>query len=482
MNSRREDDGALGTSRGIVSRRALLAASGVVAVGGLGGCLSRVASSVTNTTATPAAAFAGEVDPRNGDEASTALSVRSSDPHVSRLTPTVAGRAGGVSGEVELEGWVTSVAVAAANYNNSRSNRSTVASPESPVTDEQLAKILAYLGDEPIVSERFTVCLPDSEVPGGNGSIEDAVTPKRFVDYVTGQRDGDGRVYSWGERGSRGSGDCDDSGGSVGPGGLCGETGHLAAAVSGPMATGGGLAAVRGGDGTVGVVNSPPSAEGGASVLACSVDGEAYEPADLSEWGRPASGDDKASPYIADTLTVAQVMVQPPSCPHAFPGLLYVGRGRSDGQLVYTGGWVVDDASLYEDSVTLLTAMDAARIVGIDVGDLDSDGDGLGDAIERSLSDGGDRPEAQIRRRRRRRGARLDAGTVAGLAGAGVLSEGGREAVDHYVRKRPGRSADAGSDVGVTHLALDAPVLHLVNASGASNEVKFKAGAELSKA
>jgi hypothetical protein len=32
----------------------------------------------------------------------------------------------------------------------------------------------------------------------------------------------------------------------------------------------------------------------------------------------------------------------------------------------------------------------------------------------------------------------------------------------------------------VTHLALDAFVLHLVNAGDASNEVKFKAGAELS--
>jgi len=33
----------------------------------------------------------------------------------------------------------------------------------------------------------------------------------------------------------------------------------------------------------------------------------------------------------------------------------------------------------------------------------------------------------------------------------------------------------------VTHCPLDAPVLHLVSAESASNEVKFKAGAELSK-
>jgi hypothetical protein len=34
----------------------------------------------------------------------------------------------------------------------------------------------------------------------------------------------------------------------------------------------------------------------------------------------------------------------------------------------------------------------------------------------------------------------------------------------------------------LTHVAVDAPVLHLMNAASASNEVKFKAGAELSKA
>jgi hypothetical protein len=57
------------------------------------------------------------------------------------------------------------------------------------------------------------------------------------------------------------------------------------------------------------------------------------------------------------------------------------------------------------------------------------------------------------------------------------------------LRKRPGREAGdevtlevTGDEYGfVTHVAVDAPVLHLVNAASASEEVKFKAGAELSK-
>ncbi|WP_157533185.1 hypothetical protein, partial [Haloferax profundi] len=113
------------------------------------------------------------------------------------------------------------------------------------------------------------MCLPDAEVPGGNGSIAEAVTPQRLIDYVTGQTDGGDRVYSWGDADSDGDGigDCDDSDESVGPGETCGTTEHLAAAVSGPMATGGGLVAVRGDSETVMILNTPPSSEGGASVL-----------------------------------------------------------------------------------------------------------------------------------------------------------------------------------------------------------------------
>jgi hypothetical protein len=164
-------------------------------------------------------------------------------------------------------------------------------------------------------------------------------------------------------------------------------------------------------------------------------------------------------------------MVQPPGCPSPFPGLLFVARGRSDGQLVYTGGWVIDDAALYEGSETVLTMAGAAPIVGIDLGDLD--GDGLVDAVER-LGDG-----TSATRRRRRRGARLDTGTVEELTESGVLSAGVKKGYDKYQANSSMEPRSAGEAV-LTHLALDAPVFHLVNAGEASNEVKFKAGAELS--
>lgn len=444
---------------------------------GLSGCLGRVASAVTNTGASPAAAFAGERTEQ------FALG----EPHTRRLTPTLSAGSSGVSGEVELEGWVTSSAVVAANYNNTRSNRSTIASPDSAVTDDELKPILAYLDDDPIVAERFTVCLPDAEVPGGNGSIEDAVTPKRLIDYMTGRSDTSGRIYSWGDADSDGDGlgDCDDREESGSPREVCGTTEHFVAAISGPTATGGSLEAIRASDGTLVIVNSPPEADGGPATIRGSIEGGSDGPESSTEaiyqagiadmgWSAASGGGGKSSPFIFDTL-VSQVMAQPPGCPHAFPALLYVGRAESDGQLVYSGGWVIDDAALYEDAVTVLTMADAAHVVGVDLGEFDgdADGDGLGDTVERSLPG-----------ERARRGARLDSGSVAALVKAGVLSaEGGRETHDHWVRKKPGRSAGSGGDEAVvlTHLALDAPVLHLVNAGRASNDVKFKAGAELSK-
>ena len=473
MGSRKPDSVCGNVPHGTTSRRQFLVAGGVIALGGLAGCLNRVASTVTNTGASPAAAFAGE----HSEQLST------SEPTVRRLTPTVSGGARGVSGEVELEGWVTSSAVVAANYNNTRSNRSGIASPDSAVTDEELERILAYLDGEAIVAERFTVCLPDAEVPGGNGSIDAAVTPQRLVNYITGRGDGDGRVYSWGnEVVSDGSGDCDDSGGTGGPGATCGATEHLAAAVSGPTSTGGSLEVIRADDGTVVVINSPPEADGAPAAVRVDADGGSDGPESSTEaiyqaWSSGASsGGGNATPEIFETL-VTQLLVQPPDCPHPFPALLYVGRAEHDGQLIYAGGWVIDDAALYEDSVKMLTMVDAAPVVGIDLGDLDADGDGIGDAIERADSERGRRVIAG----RSRRGARLDAGAVGELVETGALTEGAKEGNDSFRRKKPGRKLDTDEEPHVTHLALDAPVFHLVNAGDASNEMKFKAGAELSK-
>jgi len=631
MNSRRRDSHANSMRRATTSRRALLTASGAVAIGALSGCLSQVASSITNTESSPAAVFAGAN--WNDDDTEITFEMAPEGPHVARLTPTVAGR-------VELEGWVTSTALTVANYNNSRSDKSIIRAPDgdadadgvgvdddvrgedynttrsnrsiagpsdiidddiddddepfrrvsrldaqlqeattaaataiskrsartgrNPETEKEItealgdmeavlaemravlercsdescvaalenvadreadvvraqeyaqdgewaafgldgigdgndilvgdyllppvgfdpsgsfspgeqAELFRYLEQKPVVAERFAVCLPDAEVPGGNGSIEDAVTPERLFSYLTGRSDDEGRVYAWGKNphGSSGpdeSGDCDDDDSTVSPDAVCGETPHFVAEMTGPVATGGGLVAERTADGhvVVTVKNTPPSA-GGASVLVCPAEGEPFEPEGLDAWGKRARDPPEtmdAQGRIVD-LTVAQVMVQPPGCPEMVPALMYVGRGRSDGQLVYSGGWIIDDAALYENSTTVLSMVGAAQVVpiGLDrLGDLDSDG--FGDGVARAgVSE------------RALRGARIELGGVDRSGDITIEGLGGR---------LPGMASGVDTEKGetyrgVTHVAVDAPVLHLVNASSASDEIKFKAGAELSK-
>ncbi|MEF8905436.1 MAG: hypothetical protein V5A29_16165, partial [Haloarculaceae archaeon] len=93
---------------------------------------------MTNTTAAPAAVLAGAGSHWNDDETTVGVSsaIPSDEPHVSRLTPTLEAGSGVLSGEVELEGWVTSVPLLAASYNNSRSNKSTIRSDDIDSDDD----------------------------------------------------------------------------------------------------------------------------------------------------------------------------------------------------------------------------------------------------------------------------------------------------------------------------------------------------------
>jgi hypothetical protein len=351
--------------------------------------------------------------------------------------------------------------------------------PSGSFSAAERAVLFRYLDENSVVAERFTVCLPDAEVPGGNGSIREEVTPKRLFAYLTGGDGGSALSKAESKVRVEGGGDCDDDDSTVFPGAVCGTTPHFVAEVTGPVATGGGLVAERTADGHVNVTNTPPSAGRGASVVVCPAEGEPFEPDGLDAWGKRADG----PPLLLSQqgrlngLTVAQVTVQPPGCPEAFPGLMYVSRGLSDGQLVYSGGWLIDDAALYDRSTTVLSVVGAAQVVpvGLDgIGDVDGDGygdldgDGYGDLVARAgLSE------------RARRGARVESGAIDGNGDITIEGFGGR---------LPGMSSDDDDDGDgvpyrlLTHVAVDAPVLHLMNAASASNEVKFKAGAELSKA
>jgi hypothetical protein len=233
---------------------------------------------------------------------------------------------------------------------------------------------------------------------------------------------------------------------------------HLSAAISEPTSTGGSLEVI-GGDEMTAVVSdhTPPDGE-----RVCAVVGGEGRVGMLTMRQCAARGWAPQTETGASTgALIYQVLVQPPECPHPFPALLYVQQCRNDDQLIYTGGWIIDDAALYERATTVLTLREPTVVVGIDPDDVDSDsdGDGILDTLERASRDN------RGRVRYNARGAQIISGSVELLTEAGVLSRG---TVD-------------GDEYGfVTNIDLTAPVLHLANAGSASNEVKFKAGAELS--
>jgi hypothetical protein len=609
------------------TRRRILAASGLVAVGALGGCLGRFTSGTTNTGASPAASFAGMGEYTGPSP--------TGEPTVYKLTPTVSADVGPVSGEGELEAWVTAKAIAATccfdyngdgdsggnrgNYNNGRSNESTVRGPGDADSDadglddtvelrskaldlenqllsrtsaaadsirkrsarkgprgladmgdtieeiqvtlercsddvcvtvrehavgrkkltrqaaahvengewnaaseavqdvreivegdierlessleatsveplsnpriqeltgassEEIGTLYEYLAGEPILSEQFTVTVPDARLSGGGNDIiiGDYILPRHVIEYVTGRADTDGELYAWGdnERASNSSpvyeGDAVGGESAIHRGSLVDSSGDdesplydpdvCRSALSGPVDTGIHLE-TSGNNGTitVHVKNDPPRTTETTPALAVSADGSSTGPADFDEWG-PESGESATTSTL-----VCPIMVAPPDCPTPFPALLYVRRCKHADQYIYTGGWVIDDGSLYENSVTLLNVEGPTEVIGVGAGDLD--GDGYGDVMARHLS--GDRE---------RRGARLFDGTVSDAIAEGMLSE--EQGNDGVVRKKPGRTTrqEDGADDGVpVVIAQQGRLVHLTEIN-ASETVKFKAGAELSK-
>lgn len=622
-----------------INRRQMLKATGILGLASFSGCLSSVASATSKTRASPAAPFAGFGEYTGPSP--------TGDPTVYKLTPTVSSDSELLSGEVELEAWVTAQTIAAtccfdyndgtsqnnpANYNNSRSNKSTsrgsgdadsdadgvsdtvesrtialelenrllsqtteVASiskrsartgrnPETnkPIKEyfgemmgtieeiqatlegcsddvcvtirkhaddrwsliqeaakhvenseweaasenvraiqeivegdiqllesslndanvsevngeilleegrdmalmregngEDITALYEYLAGEPVISEQFTITVPDARVPGQDLALVDELTTRRLIEYVTGRADDDGKLYAWGRNklGTETGGDNtspiyegEEVGGeNVLNKGLMADDNSLynsdtfLSAVSGPVDTGIHLEShVVDGRIIVRPINDPPQATETTPAVAVSADGSSSKPADFDEWGSE-SGESAATSTL-----VCPIMVAPPDCPMPFPALLYVSRCKHADQYIYTGGWVIDDGSLYEDSITLVDVGGPTEVIGVDAGDLD--GDGYGDVMARRLM--GDRE---------RRGARLFDGWVSDAVAEGVLSEG--KPTDRVVRKKPGRTTrqEEGTDDGVpVVIAQQGRIVHLTETK-ASDNVKFKAGAELSK-
>jgi hypothetical protein len=597
MKNERTNSGAMDdTGSGpLTTRRAILAASGAVALGSLAGCtaldglMDRASQeAVANRNASPAAFYAGA-------EVGGTTTSRSGPVDVRFIPPTLRAE----SGRIDIDGWSTSSTTKAQDYNSSRSNKpSTIWVPDPDDDGDGLPELVAALdaeralvvyasaaiaavderaGDEataPLdafinattkarqrlercgtdrcrtvsgnlvtqqelaedasvavaagdwesadrllrqarriaqgdiddilgdldsdgdgildlaagnfdnlevrgratIAEQFVVCLPDARVRGGGPALADEITPQRVLDYFMGEK----AAERCGES---------DRGVAVHRDLSCRDL--LTATLTTEAGRRGidkndirrGVAAFETSGGVV-VTGATPDAEVAAPMLRIGPDNTISSVESLDSWGEETT----ANGVTVSPALVCPAVATPPDCPCPIPVLFHVRRIRHDDQLLFVGGWTIDDGALYENSATLLTAGGPTRVVAVTHSETGDGGVGI------EYQDGDD---LLLRKRPGRtkygnitlsKAYATDAEYLP--AGAPPVCRDGdaycydvqsREALArHETGGCPGEEGDAPAWSVAT--ALDAPVVHLTDADSASNDVKFKAGAELSKA
>lgn len=344
-----------------------------------------------------------------------------------------------------------------------------------------------YLDGEPTIGEQFVVSLPDARARGGGPLLADELTPRRVIQYFTGERNAE----------------------------RCGETDRTVTAhrdlscrdlLASTLELDDGLnldqprsidkadirrgVAAFGTSGGVVVTGASPAAEiaepmarisgqccGGASgkpTTCCNV---------LESWGEDITSGEAT---VSETFVVP-VAATPPDSPSPLPALLFVRRIRHDNQLLYVGGWQIDDGALYEDAATLLVTDGPNVVAGVTRSDIE---DG-GVALE---TNGNDRVVRKKPGRTKYGNITLSvpydsdaeylpAGAHSVCRDDGELYCWGVQSHETLARHDTTDCDDSDPDTHQSAVitALDAPVLHLVGAAEASSDVKFKAGAELSK-
>ena len=478
-----------------ITRRTMLAAGGAAVLGGLAGCsavdglIDRGAQQLVGTTASAPAAFYPGQAPPNQDP----------DSDGDGLAFSLAGTTEGLevpatvradSREIDLEGWSTSAQQKAKGPGYRRKalagrpprNRPRTQSADDD-TDTETADddaLREYLENEPTIGERFVVCLPDAKLPGDRGSLAEELTLDRVLAYFAPSREPDGvRAPFHDQYGSQGI-EYDDDGclqpdGSVSLHEDIACQNILSAELDTYRTAGRGIVG-HGMEGGAVVSGAPTSAEiiGTRVFLATDVTGEIIlgedrdmvMPGDNVEYGNGGSG--------SQTL-VCPVAATPVDAPTALPGLFYVRRVIHDDQIILAGGWILDEGALFEESVTLLFDEGPTEVASVTPDDIESD-------------EYGDRIVEQFARDRSRFGSALASGTPESVADSGMMPGplGGIIEGDND----EGMADGGGGEVDIlgmgaeklTVAALDAPLVHLANAAETDNDVKFKAGAELSKA
>ncbi|MFC6721603.1 hypothetical protein ACFQHN_29475 [Natrialbaceae archaeon GCM10025896] len=345
-----------------------------------------------------------------------------------------------------------------------------------------MAPLYDYLDREPTIGEHFVVSLPDARVRGSGPAIADELTPKRVLEYVTGEQNTESCAESDRVVAVHRDLACRDLLTSTLELGGDYDLGQLRDIDKKDIRRG---VAAFGTSGGVVVTGASPAAEVAEPMArvtsqCCETDTCCF---DFSTWGEEIDSGEAA----VTALFVVPVVATPPDCPSPMPALLFVRRIRHDNQLLYVGGWHIDDGALYENAATLLVADGPNVVAGVTRSDIEDGGIDLEkmarDRVVRKKPGRTKYSNITLQSQYDPDAEYLPAGAHQVCRDDGDLYCWGVQSREAVAKYDTGDCDDLDPDVrpSAVIMALDTPVLHLVGAADTSNDVKFKAGAELSK-
>lgn len=320
-----------------MNRREVIGLGAGATLMGLGGCVEAVANATTRTGAGPAVTYmsccGGQV-PTTYDF----LSVTGDGISITNAPLTIEGSVAGVSGSVDIDGWLT-----ASQYHSSEFHAARTVDPDITSRSEDSDgdgywypsdESVAYLEGEATIGERFLLSLPNANPPGGSEPIS-TFSPSQLLDSVT-DDDTDG----------------DDTAGAT-------VTFKPGAELADKIKLTGVNTPVRN-------VVDHKEVDKASPKIYSSLDSESSERGEglPDEWSGAHSI--KGGTISNTILAGAVVSVEAgEDSSVTLPALLHMKRIQHGEDYLFDGGWMLDTGRLYSDAATVLLAGGPNQVVGV---------------------------------------------------------------------------------------------------------------------
>lgn len=321
-----------------MNRREMLGFGAGVTLMGLGGCVQSVANATTRTGSGPALTY---IPNGAGNEpVSYDYLIPTSDATgVTKAPLTVAGSLAGVSGSVDVDGWLTTCQFQSTEFHSARTidpDISRAAQDDDADGDGYPpGEAVAFLEGDAVIGERFLLSLPDANPPGSSSPTA-TFSPSQLLDAVTDDTDGDGA-------------------GTAGvtvkfkPGANLAENVKLTG-VSTPVRN----------------VAVHEETDKASPKIYSGLDSESGERGQglPDEW--PEAYSIKGGTVSNSILAGATVSVEgEDDSTVELPALLHMKRIKHGDDYLFDGGWMLDAGQLYSDAATVLVAGGPNQLVGL---------------------------------------------------------------------------------------------------------------------